>query len=965
MEKSANSTSQISSQSNVKLSARGGSKIGKQIGAQINSNQSSHEKQKTLQKFSQNDNKQEIQAQMDMNNMQNLSQDNIKDEKMNQSEISGIINLDQQQYQNQDGVTNAQMFDQNHIGSQQNDKSYKNSGFNDLEDIQPVEGKQISHRQTKSQLQHSSSKNRISGNITTAIVTGKNQNDDVYPINNQNNLRLSEQDQHIIHSASAGKNISYQYPGAHQIQTPQFYDTDMQNNLQSAQMSASKKQPAHKDRSENESLSSMTPPRLHFLPSQHTDLDSLPQTIPNSQQQMYPPEISQQQQQQQRQQKQAYQIMKQQQLPNHQEQYPEQQTIHLKQQSEPSDDSQQNIQISALQKSPVDLQNQLNKLIEEIEVYMPKSFDYLKALDLQNDLKRSINMKGPLVLNESLNSRITQFIREQEGKIQRAKQSLNVSQNSAILRYQQQQLINNVINQQQNQTQSQNSDNQELQNLQQLTYQGPSALSSRRSKQQSMAMAYLSEDQQVEYQSLIQNYESSLNQIMAKDVMKFKSLQGRGYELQIGIALLYYLVSQEPTIMLSNDKKYIVNQSWEEVKKQFSNGGKVIFAFKKIKDYIENDLITNVHFAQIISLSENLQASPGSGQVQDQTLQIFQSYLLNAIALTKYLKLVKGHSEDQFKPLPSQRKLQNFKSPERQKTIDNINGASQSQGRNLKRLQSPNGGNFNPGQSQQSLSQNRKSTQSNLSQTQKDFKSDLNTQIYHQETQNLLESAEKKQQLKMQKMSLTQVQLTLNKLKFEMEREEKVAMKVVEKQEEISEIQFQKEQQLMFAQLQEEKKKKEKEDFLIRQQEWIDEQKSVKTFKKQEEQRLLLADTYDFEREQQFKREIEQKRREEELEQIRLNQVKKMEKDEYEKEQYRLEKLREQKEREVERKLQLRSEMEDLRTKEKKLQDEIEYLKQMRAMPVKVPTASGAVSLNGSVMFQGGSAGTSQVLRKQ
>ena len=49
--------------------------------------------------------------------------------------------------------------------------------------------------------------------------------------------------------------------------------------------------------------------------------------------------------------------------------------------------------------------------------------------------------------------------------------------------------------------------------------------------------------------------------------------------------------------MLSNDKKYIVNQSWEEVKKQFSNGGKVIFAFKKIKDYIENDLISNVHFA--------------------------------------------------------------------------------------------------------------------------------------------------------------------------------------------------------------------------------------------------------------------------------------------------------------------------------------------------------------------------------
>jgi len=30
---------------------------------------------------------------------------------------------------------------------------------------------------------------------------------------------------------------------------------------------------------------------------------------------------------------------------------------------------------------------------------------------------------------------------------------------------------------------------------------------------------------------------------MAKDVMKFKSLTGKGPELPIGVALLYYLVS--------------------------------------------------------------------------------------------------------------------------------------------------------------------------------------------------------------------------------------------------------------------------------------------------------------------------------------------------------------------------------------------------------------------------------------
>jgi len=33
----------------------------------------------------------------------------------------------------------------------------------------------------------------------------------------------------------------------------------------------------------------------------------------------------------------------------------------------------------------------LGNLIKEIETYLPKSFDYLKALDLESDLKRAIN----------------------------------------------------------------------------------------------------------------------------------------------------------------------------------------------------------------------------------------------------------------------------------------------------------------------------------------------------------------------------------------------------------------------------------------------------------------------------------------------------------------------------------------------------------------------------------------------
>lgn len=49
-----------------------------------------------------------------------------------------------------------------------------------------------------------------------------------------------------------------------------------------------------------------------------------------------------------------------------------------------------NIEISARRKTPQELLEQLKKVIKGVETYMPKSFDYLMALDLETDLKRSI-----------------------------------------------------------------------------------------------------------------------------------------------------------------------------------------------------------------------------------------------------------------------------------------------------------------------------------------------------------------------------------------------------------------------------------------------------------------------------------------------------------------------------------------------------------------------------------------------
>jgi hypothetical protein len=58
-----------------------------------------------------------------------------------------------------------------------------------------------------------------------------------------------------------------------------------------------------------------------------------------------------------------------------------------------------------------------------------------------------------------------------------------------------------------------------------------------------------------------------------------------------------------------------------------------------------------------------------------------------------------------------------------------------------------------------------------------DFKNGLNHELYKKETYNLIESAEKKHQLKMEKLRLMNIKFTISKMKFEMEREEKLTLR--------------------------------------------------------------------------------------------------------------------------------------------------------------------------------------------
>jgi hypothetical protein len=50
---------------------------------------------------------------------------------------------------------------------------------------------------------------------------------------------------------------------------------------------------------------------------------------------------------------------------------------------------------------------------------------------------------------------------------------------------------------------------------------------------------------------------------MAKDVQRFKALNGKGFEYQLGQIFLYFFSSFDPSILLTTDRKQLLSTSWE------------------------------------------------------------------------------------------------------------------------------------------------------------------------------------------------------------------------------------------------------------------------------------------------------------------------------------------------------------------------------------------------------------------
>ena len=56
---------------------------------------------------------------------------------------------------------------------------------------------------------------------------------------------------------------------------------------------------------------------------------------------------------------------------------------------------------------------------------------------------------------------------------------------------------------------------------------------------------------------------------------------------------MYLLCPLDDSIMLTNDRKQILNPGWDLGKKYFSNSGNIIKNLKRLRDYIERDNIPN------------------------------------------------------------------------------------------------------------------------------------------------------------------------------------------------------------------------------------------------------------------------------------------------------------------------------------------------------------------------------------
>ena len=70
-------------------------------------------------------------------------------------------------------------------------------------------------------------------------------------------------------------------------------------------------------------------------------------------------------------------------------------------------------------------------------------------------------------------------------------------------------------------------------------------------------------------------------------------------EIDLSMALLYFLAQVDHSIMLTTDKRHIADKSWNNVKRHLNQGGKVVQTMRALREHLESEKMKVAHFKEI------------------------------------------------------------------------------------------------------------------------------------------------------------------------------------------------------------------------------------------------------------------------------------------------------------------------------------------------------------------------------
>eukprot|EP00347_Sterkiella_histriomuscorum_P013196 403365643 len=125
------------------------------------------------------------------------------------------------------------------------------------------------------------------------------------------------------------------------------------------------------------------------------------------------------------------------------------------------------------------------------------------------------------------------------------------------------------------------------------------------------------------YLENLQKMEAARETITAKVLKNFISVRQPNEDVvKLGISVLYILASIDNQISLTPDQSQLSDHTWDSVVKALSNQGRILFNFKKIKEFTDNNLMSKIYIKFARKFASSLEFHPNTN------LSTQTSYLL-------------------------------------------------------------------------------------------------------------------------------------------------------------------------------------------------------------------------------------------------------------------------------------------------------------------------------------------------